>query len=288
MPVPLWPDFLAGTRDPRFLVPISRFSLTVDFVRLQLQPDAAREVSRLIINHFVQVVSSIPGALSALDVPDFADRPGIYAAIDFGLPVYGFGLVFTSQQFSIRRSSVTPDDLLQTIPLLQQLCDRILNPARPDSIVTLLDMTDRIHTWNFEFFLDIHLGKRLLDPSSDVTHDELYAKMVSFGLPPGVNPELRAPLSALSPEEILRGDLTVSFDKTLNGYKRHMWFEYAGYYNYTKRDIDIKVSYRNPSSSEWNTPDLFDWETVMVSFYRDLILNQLLFNLLYGVAFSAS
>ena len=302
MPV-TWADFSSTVSDPRFLIPIRRFEYVVRYVSVSPDDSDLRRLADLISGAVVAAVAGRPACeLSALrlqpgapDKPDRGPRPEdsepSFFTVVFGNPVYDFALQVGPTTFKIAKLTTTTSDLVDSVPLFEDICRRVFGaPTTGDPVPSpgLLDFVKaRIYRASFKFVHRITLGSHFSQRSRQAVNTELLERLLKLSPTPGtsVPADRDAPLWALAPEEIRRGDVTLSFVRTFDGArKRTVWVQCTGWWNIKMRDFDLDVEYRcGDAGDHVRTEDLLDWETPIAAFYHDMILNKLMPNLFFDI-----
>jgi hypothetical protein len=290
-----WNEFSAGVNEKRFLLPVRNFHFDVQYVRVSPSIDemqmAANFVSACALNTLkgspdceLSALKLVPGVEPGKEVQDEESTPSYFNVL-YPHPVYDFTLQIGAEAIRISKVRSSLEDLIATIPILEDLCQRLFGgktppggppPAEAPSILKLMRLGGRIHRVAFSFEQRLRVTTHKIQTNVQATNVELLHKLMRTSHSPGVHlPDHQAPLVGLQPEGIMRGDVTLSLIKTLASRPRNLWIDYKAWYNINRKDLDLEFQYRcGGTSSPWQESDLLDWRTPFTEFYRDLILNQ--------------
>lgn len=287
-----WEDFRKGINQ-RFVLPLSRFSITCSFpkkvldtgsnlILLGLIRDAVVSVVRDLPDIGLQSISTQPG--SGGDRGDVSDEH-VYATVACQSPVYDFIIGVTPTQIQVAKGNCSLQNLVLTLPIIAQIVD-LLIPIHetPGSLVDAMQVRDEIYRVEYRFDHQLSVQNKITDEGTELSNIDLMKKMIVLDLPSGESPEYRAPLAALNADLIRRGDMTLAFEKELAGRTRTMWINFEGPWNVTQRDFDFEVFYRmGEGNSTFELGDVHDFDTPFIEFYRDLMLKRLLSDLVFDM-----
>ncbi|MFH1109032.1 MAG: hypothetical protein V1790_07555 [Planctomycetota bacterium] len=297
-----WDDFCRGVTDQRFILPVWTFHFDVDYVPTAWAPSQIQAAQNLIASTAVSAIRNIPGCpISGISTwssshpaqgkTDDEDDNQAFFTLANQIPVYDFAIQLRPKTFRLLKFRTSIADLIATVPILEDIATKLFAIGRGSdstqdqpSLVKVLGLQDRIHAATFAFQHRIRTITYITQPNVEVTNVEVIKKLVNTELGPGSNAERQSPLGALHPEQIRRGDVTLSFTKTIMRRKRTVWVILECPVNITQKDIDLRFDYRcGEGGSAIEEVDISDWSVPFQGFYRDLILNKFLPALLHDI-----
>ena len=252
----------------------------MSYVPVLLEPDERVQAINLVTDAVIKGLSLEPEcSLSALrvsanreanvDVGD--DNDGSYFSVRFGNPVFDFLVQMGPTTFRIAKVSSTLQNLVLTTPLLAEIT-RQLFAAGPAHGFAAAGINLNIYRSNFSWEHRLVLGRHLAD-ESEATNVEVLGRLARLAPAAGGD----SALEAFGTEGIVRGDVSLGFNRIIAGRRRQVWLNYEGPYNVTRKDVDMRVTYRleDPNAPIQSIEDLVDFRTPFLEFYRDLVLKTL-------------
>jgi hypothetical protein len=281
---PSWDEVTAGL-PRRLALPIYRFTYEVRYVPILLQQPERRVLGNIVRASVVEALRAQPECeLSALEIEvnqsenieSTSEIEAAYVTVVFRNPVFHFAIQVGPSRFRITKERCTLADLLHTVRLFSVITSRLFaDDGGTTASLTTIGLTEHVFRLNVAFEHHLVLGRLLSNETIEIRNLDLFKKLarVDMGNPPIASPE--APLAALQPDVIYRGDLTFGFRKKIRNRSREMWITYEGPWNVTQKDIDIRTSYRvGEGETSMERGDLYDFRTPFIDFFRDLVLKR--------------
>lgn len=281
-------DFTSDVLDTRFMLPLWEFDFRIEYIPILLDDDSVKMVMNHVSGCVVDILRQVPACpLSALKVvprtgpaeqSDYAESS--YFTIANSSPVYDFVLQMGPTTFRMVKTKTTLQDVITTLPIFDELSNRLFrrgSTADPNAptLLSMLGLEGRMHKVVFRFEHRIRVSTHITEGHREAENTELINKVIRTSADGGDHVERAAPILALQPEEIYRGDVHLSVKKTLNGRPRNLWLILEAPWNINKKDVDLTVDYRCGEGPELHVEDLTDWHTPLVTFYRDMVINRL-------------
>jgi hypothetical protein len=313
--IPQWDEYRNGVRDRRFLLPLNKFAFTVRYVTVIPDQGQLRLAGSLIADSVVTALCDpslssgcslsalrlLPGEAGASKSAESDDDGETsFFSVVFADPVYDFTIQMGPTTFQIVKSRSPLEHVVKTFPVLSKICSLIFQGTEdpsgepqgaPDvrsprpSLQDILGIQNRVHGFGFMFGLQLRLGTHVTDPSSEARNNELVEKLIRTDCHEhGDSARRRAPFLTMLPGELVRGDIKFCIERAFGDRPRGIWLDFKGPWNISRKDVDLILSFQNrQSGAHLEMADLLDWETPILAFYRDLMLNQLMPSLFYDI-----
>lgn len=282
--------------NPRLLVPIQEFRITINYNEIYLQ-QAEQVVLRNILARALYSAATgfdeiSPGdfvfGIRELPNEQLEDIEPAYAWGGLQIPVYGCGVQIGPRTTQITKPRTSVTHLLQSLNFMRRVLGALI-PPQPidDCFADAFGLRDRFHRTYFSFDFRLALGENLLNRAKPTSTVEIAKRLMRLGLTPGARTS-EAPLGALNFDRVIRADSSVIANRDFGDVTRQLAFSINCPYNVLQKDIDITASVRTGfTGAPFAIGDIHDFETPILLFYRDLVLGQLFEDLFSDYAIEA-
>lgn len=207
-----------------------------------------------------------------------------WVGISYKEPGREFGLTLDDTIFQIRCQGIRLEGLVE---LAGNIFSLITEAWASKELAEPLRLRERLHTMDFTFTQTFRLGKDKVQQKQVVNFD-LLAQALSLNRKPKGKGEKSASDAylALGAERFIRMDFKQHAIKTVDGHKLNVGTKVEAPFNEGNTILDITSFARSEEDFGFSADNLPSWETVMVSFYRELFLKRFLDNLLCSTSFT--
>lgn len=301
--------YKARINDERFVIPLESYHFSIRYVSVlpkqQIQEILPDFISSAVIKALSAVSDCPKNALSikigsSQEGTEFSSENDItFISISNNVPVYDFYLYVGNKTIQLQKSNTSLNDLICTIPIIEALFNNLFSHStflgedsvehQVPSLADILGISDRIYAITHGFQHKVAVTNHIANRNQLASNTELIKKtaMTSLNPHPGITyQEHNCPFGALNPESLLRGDISLNFEKTMASKLRQIGIHIEHPFNIKQRDIDLHFQYStNEDRSKVELTDILDITTPFEDFYRDLILNRFLPNYFYDINF---
>jgi hypothetical protein len=270
-----WAQFKEGVPS-RFLLPLTQYWFRAGFVQFVPSPEELLEIGHKITTAAFEAVQSSPSpTMQALRRVNVNDQR--IFAIHYGDPTYEFQIQLETDNITIAKGKCTLEALLGSLPLIEDLADRLFSPSSETSLAQHVFFRRTFRTTHM-FNQSVTLGPRLSDETQTPTNVDV---MKHF-----LNTTDNSIVDIIQPERILRNDVDISLDKTIDGRIANVWINVEAPWNQSQRDLVFEFQLRRGDSpgAKLIASDLFEHGVVVEQFYRDLVLSRVFRTLFHDIS----
>jgi hypothetical protein len=273
---------------------ISMFSLRVECAPWPFPDDFKIQYSNIVYQAIFDIISkagiaksglSFTSPKKALEVNKLQGEGTTgWFGISYRQPGKEFGITVDDSILQIRCSDILLEDLVE---LADQVFSKITEAWCSETLAQPAKLEERAHTVDYSFDINIRLGndkvQQKLVPNYELITEALSLKRSPKGKGTVAIAEA---LPVLGIEKYIRMDFTQHALKELDNHKFNTGFVIEAPFNENNSILSLRNFLRMEDDFEFNLSAALNWQTALISFYRELVLKRFLENLLCSTEFT--